>query len=200
VQRILGIVGSPRPRGNTERLVQHLLDAARAEGAETKLFTHAGKTIAPCLACDECVGGPPDFCVQHDDMIELYPLMLWAEAIVFGSPVYMGTMTAQLKAIFDRARPLWAMDNALSTKVAAAVVVGEGRWGGQELTIQNIYWAALNHGMIVAGSASMPFGNWEVCGQADAPGDVLRDEAALRAAEGLARRLVRLRVEQGLSS
>ena len=194
MQRILGIVGSPRSNGNTERLVQRVLETARAEGAETKLFALAGKTIAPCLACEECVGGPPEFCVQQDGMTELYPLMLWAEAIVFGSPVYMGTMTAQLKAVFDRARPLWIMDNALSTKVAAAVVVGEGRWGGQELTIQNIYWAALNHGMIVLGSASMPFGNWEVCGQADAPGDVLNDGAALRAAEGLGRRLVRVTV------
>ena len=50
--------------------------------------------------------------------------MLWADAIVFGSPVYMGTMTAQLKAVFDRARPLWIMENALSHKVAAAVAVG----------------------------------------------------------------------------
>ncbi len=195
MQRILGIVGSPRPGGNTEQLVQRVLDTARSEGAETKLFVLAGKAVAPCLACDECVGGPPDFCVQHDAMADLYPLMLWADAIVFGSPVYMGTMTAQLKAVFDRARPLWLMENALSRTVAAAVVVGEGRWGGQELTIQNIHWAALNHGMIVVGSASMTYGNWEVCGQADAPGDVLRDEAALRAAEGLARRLVRLRVE-----
>jgi multimeric flavodoxin WrbA len=200
MQRILGVVGSPRPSGNTERLVQRVLDAARTEGAETKLFATAGKAIAPCLACDDCVAGPPDFCVQHDDMAELYPLMLWADAIVFGSPVYMGTMTAQLKAIFDRARPLWIMDNALSTKVAAAVAVGDGQWGGQELTIQNIYWAALNHGMIVAGSASLPFGNWEVCAQAGSPGEVLRDEGALRAAEGLGRRLARLRVEQGPSS
>jgi multimeric flavodoxin WrbA len=200
MQRILGVVGSPRPGGNTEQLVQRVLDAARAEGAETKLFIAAGKTIAPCLACDDCVGGPPDYCVQRDGMAELYPLMLWADAIVFGSPVYMGTMTAQLKAIFDRARPLWIMDNALSTKVAAAVAVGDGRWGGQELTIQSIYWAALNHGMVVAGSASLPFGNWEVCAQARAPGEVLRDEAALRAAEGLGRRLARLRVEQGPSS
>lgn len=195
VERILGIAGSPRKRGNTELLVERVLEAARREGAETKLFAVAGKTIAPCLACDECVGGPPDWCVQKDDMMELYPLMLWAEAIVFGTPVYMGTMSAQLKAVFDRARPLWIMENALSAKVAAGIAVGEGRWGGQEAAIQQIHWAALNHGMIVAGSASLPYGNWEVCGIAGSPGDVLHDHQALRAAEGLGRRLARLRME-----
>jgi len=196
MKRILGIAGSPRPKGNTELLVARVLESAATEGAETKLFSLAGKEIAPCLACDECVGAAPDFCVQKDDMQELYPLMLWAEGIVFGSPVYMGTMTAQLKAVFDRARTLWRMENALSRKVAAAVTVGGGEWGGQELAIQNIFWAALNHGMIVAGSVPMVYGEWEVCGRASEPGEVLRDAGALRAAEGLGRRLARLRVEE----
>src|SRR5574340_970001 len=155
----LGIAGSPRPNGNTELLVAHVLEAARAEGAETKLFSLAGKQIAPCLACAECVAREPEFCVQQDDVHALYPLLLWAEAIVFGTPVYMGTMSAQLKAVFDRARPLWRMDNALSRKVAAAVAVGDGTWGGQELALQNIYWAALNHGMVVMGSVPMVYGN-----------------------------------------
>jgi len=192
MHNLLGIVGSPRRGGNTEQLMERLLAAAGGEGAATRLFTLAGKIIAPCLACEHCVGGPPEFCVQKDDMAELYPLMLWADAIVFGTPVYMGTMTAQLKAVFDRARPLWLMDNALSTKVAAAIAVGEGRWGGQELALQHVYWAALNHGMIVVGSASLPYGNWEVCGVAGEPGEITSDTAAMQAAEGLGRRLAHL--------
>lgn len=192
MRRLLGIAGSPRAGGNTELLVSRVLEAAAAEGVETRLFTVAGREIAPCLACAEC-GGPGDsLCVQPDGMTDLYPLMLWAEAIVFGSPVYMGTMSAQLKAVFDRARPLWGREEGLSKKVAAAVAVGDGRWGGQELTLQNIYWAALNFGMIVVGSVSAIYGNWEVCGQAGEAGDILQDQAALRAAEGLGRRLASL--------
>lgn len=194
MRNILGIVGSPRKGGNTELLMQRVLEAARQEGAATSLFSMAGKTIAPCLACDDCLGGPPEWCVQKDDMLDLYPLMAWADAIVFGTPVYMGTMTAQLKAVFDRARPLWIMDNALSRKVAATIAVGEGRWGGQELALQHVYWAALNHGMVVMGSASLPYGNWEVCGIAGAPGEILNDEEAMAAARGLGRRLARLKL------
>jgi hypothetical protein len=74
------------------------------------------------------------------------------------------------------------------------MAVGEGRFGGQELAIQNVLWAALNHGMIVAGSASLPYGNWEVCGVAGQPGEVLKDTEAVRAAEGLGRRLAHLRL------
>ena len=197
MDHILGIVGSPREGGNTEYLMERLLAAARKAGAETMLFTLAGKTISPCRACENCVGGPSEHCVQDDDMLDLYPRLVWADAIVFGTPVYMGTMSAQLKAVFDRSRPLWRMNNALSTKAAAAIAVGDGRWGGQELAIQNIHWAALNHGMVVVGSASLPYGNWEVCGVAGPAGKVAGDTEAVRAAEGLGRRLAQMQIDWG---
>lgn len=194
MERILGISGSPRAGGNTETLVKRVLSAAAAEKAETRLFSLGGKTVAPCVDCDKCTDDQP-YCVQSDDMQELYDLLLWADAVVFGTPVYMGGMTAQLKAAFDRARPLWRMNNALSRKVAAAVAVGEGRWGGQELAIQSIYHSAMNHGMIIVGGASLPYGDWEVCGVAGQGGQILADTEALGAAEGLGRRLAHLVVE-----
>ena len=194
MKRILGIAGSPRQGGNTEFLLERLLAAAGGERAETRLFALAGKTIAPCADCGQCADRQP-YCTQRDDMQGLYDHMLWADAIVFGTPVYMGTMTAQLKAVLDRSRPLWRMNNALCRKVAAALAVGGGRWGGQELAIQSIYWAALNHGMVVVGGASLPYGNWEVCGLAGWRGQVAADQDAIEAAEGLGRRLARTRVE-----
>jgi multimeric flavodoxin WrbA len=121
-------------------------------------------------------------------MGELYPLMQWADAIAFGSPVYMGTMSAQLKAVFDRARPLWRKPGGLLNKPAAAVTVGEGRWGRQEFALQSIEWAAVNHGMVVAGPDA------ELCGVADAPGDILQDGEALSGAERLGRHLAGIRI------
>jgi len=193
MERVLGISGSPRAGGNTETLVERVLSAAAAEGAETRLFSLAGKTIAPCRDCRKCTTEQP-YCVQSDDMQELYDLLLWADAVLFGTPVYMGGMTAQLKAVFDRARPLWLMDNALSRKVAAAVSVGGGRWGAQELAIQSVYHSAMNHGMLIAGGASLPYGNWEVCGVAGAAGEIRADKEALKAADGLGRRLAHLTI------
>jgi len=183
---ILGLIASPRKGGNTEILMERVLAAAREEGAQTRVFSVAGKTIAPCTACDACARGEVEFCAVDDDMMELYPLMQWADIIVFGSPVYMGTMTAQLKAIFDRARSLWRVPGGMLHKGAAAVVVGEGRWGRQEFAVQTIWWAATNHGMIVLEPEA------DVCGVANEPGDILRDERALRDAEALGRRLAHI--------
>jgi len=39
--RVLGISGSPRAGGNTDRIVQEALNAAKEEGAETELLRHA---------------------------------------------------------------------------------------------------------------------------------------------------------------
>ncbi len=191
MNHILGIVASPREGGNTEILMERVLSAAREEGAETRVFTVAGKTIGPCTACDACVRGEAEHCVIEDDMQELYPMMQWAEVIVFGSPVYMGTMTAQLKCIFDRARSLWREPGGMLHKGAAAVVVGEGRWGRQEFAVQTIWWAATNHGMLVLEPEA------DVCAVANEPGDVLKDERALKDAEALGRRLARLNLSLG---
>jgi multimeric flavodoxin WrbA len=181
--KILGIVGSPRKGGNTEQLMERVLAAAAEAGAETRVFSLAGKTVGPCVACDACVSGKVEYCVQQDAMADLYPLMEWADAIVFGSPVYMGTMTAQLKAVFDRARSLWRKPGGMLNKPAAAVVVGEGTWGRQEFALQSIEWAAVNHGMIVAGADA------ELCGVANKPGDILQDSEALEGADRLGRHL-----------
>ena len=93
-----------------------------------------------------------------------------------------------LKAVFDRSRPLWRKPGGLLQKAAAAVVVGEGRWGRQEFALQTIYWAAANHGMIVFEPEA------DVCGVADAPGDIENDEQALTAAANLGRRLATTRL------
>ena len=190
MQHILGLVGSPRKGGNTELLMERVLEAAREEGAATTLFTVAGRTIMPCTACASCVRDPSGRCVQQDDMTELYPLLEWADAIVFGTPVYLNSMTAQLKAVLDRMRPLWWMGRKLSGKVIAVVTVGAARWGGQEVAATHVLACALNHGMMLAGSPSDA--GWQVCAVGRDPGVVLQDTRALEAARDLGRRLAQL--------
>ncbi|MFQ5810788.1 MAG: flavodoxin family protein [Armatimonadota bacterium] len=189
--KILGIAGSPRRGSNTEVLVRAALEAAEAEGAESRVFALAEKRVEPCRACHAC-GKGVEWCIIDDDMTEgLYEDFVWADAIVFGTPVYMGGMSAQLKAVIDRTRPLWIRDNALQNKFASAIAVGEGRWGGQELARQSILHFCMNHGMVLLEPACLPYGSWEVCGQAAEPGDVREDQFAMKAARGLGRRLAR---------
>lgn len=107
--------------------------------------------MAPCSACGACREGD---CVIEDDMQEVYDLMRRADGIFFASPVYMGGMSAQMKALLDRSVLLRRHDFELKNKVAGAAAIGASRNGGQELVLQQLHAALHIHGMIIVGDDS----------------------------------------------
>ena len=99
--KILAIHGSPRTiRSTTRRLAGLVLGGAADAGAETEMIDLADYHITPCTACDACsLNG---ICVFEDDMPALVARMREADAIVFGSPVYIDNVSGQMKVFFDR--------------------------------------------------------------------------------------------------
>ncbi|MFX1331186.1 MAG: flavodoxin family protein [Promethearchaeota archaeon] len=97
---ILGIVGSPRRNGNTEILVDVVLNAAEENGAAVEKVILSKLDIRPCRACDTC--RKTGKCVQKDDMEELVTRMMSSDVLVLGTPVYWWGPTAQFKAFLDR--------------------------------------------------------------------------------------------------
>ena len=123
--KILGIVCSPRLHGNTEMMVQEALAKAQEKGAETELVTLAGKTIFPCDACRSC--HKTGKCHIKDDMQGIYAKLLEADGIIFGTPVYFWSASAQAKALIDRTY-VFSPQRKLRNK-AAGVVVTTARMG-----------------------------------------------------------------------
>jgi multimeric flavodoxin WrbA len=187
MQRILGVVGSPRENGNTERLMRRVLVAAQEEGAEAQFFSVAGQVISACQACGHCKEEPLGVCAQRDDMQALYPLLEWAEAVVFGTPVYMNGMSAQMKAVFDRCRPLLWLNQKLAGKVVAVLAVGAGRFGGQEKAADDVLSCAFHNGMVLPRPEPGAPHVYRVCAVGAEAGDVTRDEKAMGQAEKLGR-------------
>ena len=97
---IIGFVGSPRKGGNTGWAVNKILEGAKEHGAETQVFYSNELDIKPCKGCMGCVES--DRCILDDDMQKLYTALEKADALVLGSPVYMGQMSAQSKIFTDR--------------------------------------------------------------------------------------------------
>ncbi|MHC4666221.1 MAG: flavodoxin family protein [Planctomycetota bacterium] len=100
MKRILGVVGSPRRDGNTHILVSRMLEGAKREGAATEILLLSDLTIAECDGCHLCWEGKD--CSKNDDMNSIYPKIMEADAIVFGTPVYWYGPTALMKAFVDR--------------------------------------------------------------------------------------------------
>ena len=72
----------------------------KEQGAETQTWHFGDLDISPCKGCLGCVQGGK--CVVNDDMQKLYNALEEADALVLGSPVYMGQMSAQAKIFTDR--------------------------------------------------------------------------------------------------
>ena len=98
--KVLAVVGSPRKRGNTDLLIDALLEGAKEAGAEVEKVYLADLHILPCDGCDVCrVSGQ---CVHQDDMIPLYEKLFRSDVWVLGTPIYWWGPSAQLKAFIDR--------------------------------------------------------------------------------------------------
>ncbi len=97
---ILGIVGSGKVDGNTERFLDACLKGA-AEQGHSIYKIHLGKTkIAPCMGCNVCQNG--NGCIQDDGMNEFLKAFRKCDAIVFATPLYFWGISAQMKAVIDR--------------------------------------------------------------------------------------------------
>jgi len=105
--KILAINGSPRgKKSNTDRILQPFLEGAREAGAETETIYLKDKKINYCLGCFTCWTKTPGVCVHEDDMPDLLEKMRQADVVVYATPLYVFTVTAQMKAFMDRHIPL----------------------------------------------------------------------------------------------
>jgi multimeric flavodoxin WrbA len=130
---VLGVSGSPRAGGATSRLVRAaLLGAAEVPGVRTRFVGLGSLRIAGCDRCASCIEAGS--CLIDDDMARLYPLLLEADAIILGSPVYWGSPSALCQAFMERVAGFGLREKPLRLKVGGAIAAGGSRNGGQETT------------------------------------------------------------------
>jgi len=181
--KVIGINGSPRKGGNTEILIRKALGIMQSQGIDTEIIGLGEKKVEPCDACKFCrkhIGK----CHIEDDLAPILEEMLSADGIILGSPVYVGSVTAQMKALMDRVGYIArAMDNPFRRKVGGAIVVA--RRAGHNFTLMQLLQFFNIFGMTIAGSAvywNIAFGREK--------GEVLQDEEALRTIDDFAQNFI----------
>ena len=98
--KILGVLGSPRIKGNSDILLDQSLKGATDAGATVEKVILVRKNISGCLDCKKC--NKTGKCVIDDDMQDIHQKILESDAIIHGCPVYFWAMTSQMKAYLDR--------------------------------------------------------------------------------------------------
>lgn len=125
---ILAIIASPRGmKGNTGRLLEEVLSGVRDAGAETEILSLATLKVKPCVGCDLC--HKTGICSIKDDYEGIKEKLLACDGFILASPNYIFSVTAQMKALFDRCCGLLHC-MALEGKYAAVVETSGG--GGDE--------------------------------------------------------------------
>jgi multimeric flavodoxin WrbA len=172
--RALAINGSPRKGGNTEILLKEALAPLTAAGWETESVQLGGQPMRGCLACYKCFRTKDRRCIQGKDACnKVIESMTKADAIVIGTPTYFTDVSAEVKALLDRAGLVGLANGGLWRGKIGAAVVAVRRGGGTHA------FDTINHMFLMSG-AVVPGSTYWNLGFGMDKGDVAKDEEAAR--------------------
>ena len=184
-KKILVLLGSPRKKGNSTTLANQIVAGAESAGATAeKIFLH-GKDISPCQACYACQQPDSKGCAIDDEMQPIYGKLIEADGWVIASPVYWFSMSAQTKLFLDRcfALPAYKKDAFTGKRIAIAMSYGDEDAfnSGCVNALRTFQDSARYVGANLVGM---------VYGSAEKPGEIKANDALMRQAVALGKKLV----------
>ena len=177
--RVVAFNGSPRPEGNTSRMLDRVLSAIAAEGIDTEKVQLGGRLIRGCTACGKCKQLKDSRCILPGDLInDCIQKMLNADGILLGSPTYFSDLTSEMKAFIDRTGYVCRANGDLLRRKAGAAVVSMRRAGGIHT------FNSLNHFFTVSQMVVVGSSYWNL-GLGRDQGDVEQDTEGMETMQTL---------------
>lgn len=94
------LFGSPRKKGNTIQLAQSMMELLKKKGSHVRMLYLNDLNIRPCQGCYTCLTNGT--CRINDDMKDIRKYILESDVIVYATPIYWFSPSAQLKLVMDR--------------------------------------------------------------------------------------------------
>ncbi len=123
--KVLALIGSPRKGSNTDILVDKVLEGCEEKELTAEKLYLYDFNISACTDCRLCKSGNYE-CAIKDDMQKIYPRMVEADVLIFGTPVYWYGPTGKMKLLIDRMRPFIAGRKLKGKRAVLAVPSEEG--------------------------------------------------------------------------
>jgi len=172
--KVIAFNGSARKNGNTAILINQVFGELEKQDIKTEMIQLSGQQIRGCTACYKCFDNKDQRCALKDDALNEYiEKMLQSDGIILASPTYFADVSAELKAVIDRAGLVArANQDMFRRKVGAAIIAV--RRAGSVHAFDSINHFFLISQMIIPGSSywNMGFGRQI--------GDVEKDEEGLQ--------------------
>ena len=136
--KILALFGSPRRDGNTEILLDSVLQGATDNGAICNKISLFDYKISSCLELYGCQADGR--CVIKDDMNKIYPMLCESNSIILASPIFFYHVPAPIKAMIDRCQALWVKKYKLHLPISTipnrkGIFIGVGATKGDNLFV-----------------------------------------------------------------
>jgi NAD(P)H dehydrogenase (quinone) len=132
--------------GHGTTMAQHVVTAAEEAGAEVRL-RHIAETRDPGSFAQN-----PAWTANYQATKDLPAAsgddIVWADAVIFGSPTRFGSPSSQFRAFIDSLGGLWAQGQ-LADKVYAGFTSSQTAHGGQETTLLSLYITLMHFGGIL---------------------------------------------------
>ena len=185
--KIVAVLGSPRPQGNSSTLARAFLKAAGERGAEITEYLLNQMDFQGCQGCGGCKT-KSETCILEDDLTPVLQAVRDADLLVLASPVYFGDLSGQMKCFFDRTYSYFNPDFSCRVPPGKKAVMVLTQANPEETEFADIFpryqrwlkWYGFD-----------PVHLLRVVGVRE-PGEVASQAAALDAAAALARELVKI--------
>jgi NAD(P)H dehydrogenase (quinone) len=132
--------------GHGTTMAQRVAAAAESAGAEVRV-RHVAETQDPSSFAHN-----PAWTANYEATKDLPTAtgddIVWADAVIFGSPTRFGSPAAQLRTFLDSLGGLWS-EGKLADKVYAAFTSSNTLHGGQETTLVALYFTLIHFGGII---------------------------------------------------
>src|SRR5882757_8325742 len=132
--------------GHGTTMAQQVVAAAEETGAEVRL-RHVAETLDPAVFAHN-----PAWTANYQATKDLPAAsgddIVWADAVIFGSPTRFGSPSSQFRAFIDSLGGLWAQGQ-LADKAYAAFTSSQTAHGGQETTLLSLYITLMHFGGIL---------------------------------------------------
>ncbi|MRR08114.1 MAG: flavodoxin family protein [Deltaproteobacteria bacterium] len=178
--KVIGFNGSPRKDGNTTQLMGYLFREVEKEGIETELVQLSAKAIHGCIACYKCFENKDRRCaVKNDAANEYIEKMTTVQGIVLASPSYFQDVTAETKALIDRAGFVGLANGRMYKNKVGASLSCFRRTGGMH-AIETMNHFFFSNELVIAGRA---------LSVARDKGDAEKDEEGIQLAQTLGKKI-----------
>lgn len=103
--KLLAISSTPRRNGNSELALRSFCRAAEEKNISVETIRLHELRLAPCRGCELCAAD--GICIVKDKMEPLYDKVATVKGLVLATPIYFGSLSAQLKIFMDRFQCWW---------------------------------------------------------------------------------------------